>query len=116
MIEVRDENFEHLTERSRNFQHNCSIQGHIDGFECDSVRDRRIVVQNSDIHLENLINCEFESDSHFDFAEHRHCVPRIDSDRDDLRIVIRRRTNDYECLSSGFDDLSMMIRKKMRRL
>ncbi len=100
--------------RDENFEHNCVIQNHIDEFECDSIRDSlRIVIQNSDIHLEDLINCEFENDFHFDFAEHRHCVSRIDSsidsNRDDPRIVIQSRI-DFEHLNSDSDDFLVMIR------
>ncbi len=47
-VRVRNENSEHLTEGEGNFQHNCSIQGHIDEFECDSIRDdHRIVIESS---------------------------------------------------------------------
>jgi hypothetical protein len=99
MIEMRDANFEH----------NCLIQSHIDGFECDSIRDRRMSIHRFD----NLINCEFENDFHFDFAEHRHCVPRIDSNidssRDDSRIVIQSRI-DFEHLNSDSDDFLVMAR------
>ncbi len=111
--------------RNENFEHNCSIQNHIDEFECDSIRDRRIVIQNFENihHFDSLINCEFENDFHFDFAEHRHCVSRIDSsidsDRDDPRIVIQSRI-DFEHLNSDFDDFSVIrideCERQLRRI
>ncbi len=112
--------------RNENFEHNCLIQSHIDEFECDSIHDRRIVIQNSESihHFDSLINCEFENDFHFDFAEHRHCVSRIDSNidlsRDDSRIVIQSRI-DFEHLNSDSDDFLVMIRideceKHMQRM
>ncbi len=97
-------NFEHLTEREKNFQHNCLIQSHIDEFECDSVRDRRIVIQNSDIHVESLINCEFENDFRFDFVEHRRCVSRIDSNIDSNRVDQNRI--DFDLNKSRFKHLN----------
>ncbi len=103
--------------RNKNSKHSCSIQDHIDEFECDSVRDCRIVIQNFEgiHHLDSLISCEFENDFHFGFAEHRHCVPRIDSNidsnRHDSRIVIQSRI-DFEHLNSDSDDVSIQVRNE----
>jgi hypothetical protein len=99
-------NSEHLTEKQKIFQHNCSIQDHINGVECDSIRDRRIVIQNSENihHFDSLINCEFENDFHFDFVEHRHCVSRIDSSIDSNRVD--RNRIDFDLNKNRFEHLN----------
>ncbi len=72
-----ESNFEHLTEKQRNFQHNCSIWDHVDEFECDSIRDDRIID-----HL------EIWSDFQVCFFEYSNNVLLMSSNRD-ARVVIR---------------------------
>ncbi len=70
-------NFEHLTERQENFQHNCPVRDHVDGFECDPIRGDRIID-----HL------EVWSDFQACFFEYPNNVLLMGSDRD-ARAVVR---------------------------